>query len=97
MDVEVQGGAYVGMTEDDAHRFVVAVALDAASSEAVAQTVEFDYGDCKLLQQTVVIVSVSAWFCRLAVVAQNIKGVVHDFHQGHQHFIKLGGEGNLTT
>ena len=47
MNVEIERGAYVGMSENDADGFVVAVALDAACGEAVAQAMKLDDGDVK--------------------------------------------------
>ena len=50
MDVKVQGRADVGVPEDDADGFVVAVAFDAARGEAMTQSVEFDDWNIKLLE-----------------------------------------------
>ena len=50
MNVEVERGADVGVSEDDAHGFVVAVTLDAACGEAVAQAMKLDDGNVKLFQ-----------------------------------------------
>ena len=68
MNVEVERGAYVGVTEDDAYGLVVAVALYASCGEAVAQAMKLDDGDVKLFQQTVVVVAIGARFGRLAIV-----------------------------
>lgn len=41
MDVEVESRGDVGMAENDADGFVIAVAFDAACGETVAQSMEF--------------------------------------------------------
>lgn len=47
MNVEIERGAYVGMSENDADGFIITVALDAPSGEAVAQAMKLDDGDVK--------------------------------------------------
>ena len=42
VDVEVEGGADVGVAQEDADGLVVAFAFDAACGEAVAQTMELE-------------------------------------------------------
>lgn len=81
MNVEVERGADVGVSEDDADSFVIAVALNAACGEAVAQAMKLDDGNVKLFQQTVVVVAVCARFGGLAVVGQYVERAVYNFHQ----------------
>ena len=81
MNVEVERGAYVGVAEDDAYGLVVAVALDAACGEAVAQAMKLDDGNVKLFQQTVVVVAIGSRFGRSTVVGQNVERAVYYFHQ----------------
>ena len=68
MNVEVERGAYVGVSENDAYGLVVAVALDAACGEAVAQAMKLDDGNVKLFQQTVVVVAIGSRFCWSTIV-----------------------------
>ena len=42
MDVKVEGGSYVGVSKDDAHRLVVATALDAACGKGMTQSMEYN-------------------------------------------------------
>ena len=81
MNVEVERGADVGVSEDDAHGLVVAVALDAACGEAVTQAMKLDDGNVKLFQQTVVVVAIGSRFGRSTVVGQNVERAVYHFHQ----------------
>ena len=71
MDVEVKRGADVGVTEDDADGFIIAVALDAACGEAVSQSMKFDHWDAELLEQAIVVVAVGSWLSGLFVISQN--------------------------
>lgn len=68
MDVEVERCAYVGVAEDDADGFIITVALDAPSGEAVAQAMKLDDGNVKLFQQTVVVVAIGSRFCWSTIV-----------------------------
>ena len=44
MNIEVQGSADVGVAKEDADGLVVAIALDAAGGETMAETVEAHFG-----------------------------------------------------
>lgn len=44
VNIEVEGGADVGVAEEDANGLVVAFALDAAGSETVPEAVEAHFG-----------------------------------------------------
>ena len=81
MNVEVERGADVGVAEDDADGFIITVALDAPSGEAMAQAMKLDDGNVKLFQQTVVVVAIGSWFGRSTVVGQNVERAVYHFHQ----------------
>ena len=85
------------MAEDDADGFVVAVALDAARGEAMTQAVELDDWNVKLPEQTGVVVSVSSWFCGLAVVSEYVELVVHHLHQRRKQPVKLWRKGYLAA
>ena len=45
MDVKIEGGADVGMPEEDTDGFIVALALYAAGSKAVTEAVEAHFGE----------------------------------------------------
>ena len=89
MNIEVERGADVGVAEDDAHGLVVAVALDAACGEAVAQAMKLDDGNVELLQQSVVVVAIGARFGRLAIVGQDVERAVHHFQQRCENLVKF--------
>lgn len=97
MNVEVERGADVGVAEDDAHGLVVAVALYAACGEAVAQAMKLDDGNVKLFQQAVVVVSVGAWFGRLAIVGQDVERAVYHFHQRCENFVEFARQRDLAV
>ena len=88
MHIQVERGGDVGVAKERAHGLVVAVALDAAGGEAVAQSVVLQPGDAEPGHQPVVIVAVSARFGRRRLVGQDIVvGVDHPpqrFHHGEQ-------------
>ena len=49
MDIEVQGGADVGVAQENAHGFVVAFAFDAAGGEAVPKAMKPYFGQAELM------------------------------------------------
>ena len=49
MNVEVEGGADVGVAEEDADGLIVAFAFDAAGGKTMPQTVKAHFGKAKLL------------------------------------------------
>ena len=97
MNVEVERGAYVGVTEDDAYGLVVAVALYAACGEAVALAMKLDDGNVKLLQQSAVVVAIGARFSRLAIVSQNIERAVYNFHQRCENFVEFARQRDFAV
>ena len=97
MNVEVERGADVGMSEDDAHGFVVAVALDAACGEAVAQAMKLDNGNVELLQQSVVVVAIGARFGRMTIVGQNVERAVNHFHQRCENLVEFARQRYLAV
>ena len=102
MDIEVEGCGYVGMTENDADGFVVAVAFYAAGCETVAQSVEFQRRDTKLFHQLHVVVAVGMRLNGLRLVtyyvvfavAHLLQGSYHR-HQGLIEWYLAGGIGGL--
>lgn len=73
------------MTEDDADGLVVAVAFDAAGSEAVAQTVEFQRRYAELFHQLHVVVAVGTRLNGLRLVAYDVVVAVDHLLQGSYH------------
>ena len=89
MNVKVERGADVGVSEDDAHGLVVAVALNAPCGETVAQAMKLDNGDIKLFQQTVVVVAIGARFGRMTIIGQDVERAVHHFQQRCENLVKF--------
>ena len=73
MNIEVQSGADIGMTEEDTDCLVVTFALDTAGSEAMAKTVKTHLWKAQLLLKLIEIASVSAWFCRGCRIGEYIE------------------------
>ena len=89
MDVEVKRGADVGVSEDDADGFIIAVALDATCGEAVSQSMKFDHWDVELLEQAVVVVAVGSWLSRLFIISQNKERFINNFHKRRKDFVEF--------
>ena len=89
MNVEVERGADVGVSEDDAHGLVVAVALNAPCGETVAQAMKLDNGNVKLFQQAVVVVAVGSWLSGLFVISQNKERFINNFHKRRKDFVEF--------
>ena len=97
MNVEVERGADVGVSEDDAHGLVVAVALDAPCGETVAQAMKLDNGNIKLFQQAVVVVAVGTRFGRMTIVGQNVERAVNHFHQRCENLVEFARQRYLAV
>lgn len=97
MNVEVERGADVGVSEDDAHGLVVAVALYAPCGEAVAQAMKLDNGNVKSFQQAVVVVTIGARFGRLTIVGQDVERAVYYFHQGCKYLVEFARQRYLAV
>ena len=72
MDIEVEGRADIGMSENGADSLIVAAALDAHSGETVAQAVELDMRNAEPFQHTAVIVAVSPRFSRTEASCEDV-------------------------
>lgn len=81
MNVEVERGGYVGVTEKNTDSLVVAVALDAAGSERVTEAVELDRRNVERFHQPFVVAAISARLYRLGVIGYDIKAGVYYLHQ----------------
>lgn len=97
MNVEVERGADVGVSEDDAHGLVVAVALNAPCGETVAQAMKLDNGNVKLFQQAVVVVAVGTRFGRMTIVGQDVERAVYHFHQRCEDLVEFARQRNLAV
>ncbi len=60
VNVEVEGGADVGVAEEDADGLVVAFAFDAAGGKTMPETVEAHFGKAKLLLEFVEVAAICA-------------------------------------
>ena len=61
------------MAEQDTYGLVVAVALNAARSKTVAQSVVFQPRNVESFHQAMIVVAVGAWLCRLFLSSQYIE------------------------
>ena len=73
MNIEVQCGADIGMTEEDTNSLVVTFALDTAGGEAMAKTVKTHFGKAQLLLKLIEIASVGTWFCGSCRISEYIE------------------------
>ena len=94
MDVEVEGGADVGMAEEDADGLVVAAALDAAGGEAVAQAVELEPWHAEAEHQLVVVVAVGAGLGRPLGIREDICTAVDSCQERTEHLAELARDRN---
>ena len=60
VDVQIQGGLYIGVAEQKADRLVVASGFDAAGGESVPERVEAHAGQAQRVQQPGEVVAVAA-------------------------------------
>ncbi len=97
MHIQVERGGDVGVAKEHAHGLVVAVALDAACGEAVAQSVVLQPGEAEPGHQPVVIVAVSARFGRRRLVGQDIVVGVDHLPQRFHHGEQLAAHGYLAA
>ena len=95
MDIKVESGADIGVAKKDADGFVVAFALYAASSEAVAEAVEAHFGEAELLLELVEVAAVGAWFRWLCRIGEDVKVSTDNLFQGAHKRQKVAGHGNL--
>ena len=94
MDVEVEGGADVGVAEEDADGLVVAAALDAAGGEAVAEAVELEPWHAEAEHQLVVVVAVGAGLGRPLGIREDICTAVDSCQERTEHLAKLARDRN---
>lgn len=94
MDVEVEGGADVGMAEEDADGLVVAAALDAAGGEAVAEAVELEPWHAEAEHQFVVVVAVGAGLGRPLGIREDICTAVDPCQERPEHLAELARNRN---
>ena len=77
MDIEVEGGAYVGMTEQNAYGLVVAVAFDAPCGERMPQSVELHPRHLQILHQFFIVNAVGVRFYRFGRIRKQIMFRIH--------------------
>lgn len=97
MYIEIERCSDVGMTEQHADSLVVAVALNAASGEAMAQAMVFQPWNVKAFHQPIVVVAVSARFSGLHFVGQHIVVWGHHLFQWPHHRQEFLAHGYLTA
>ena len=93
MNVEVERGADVGVSEYGADRLVVAAALYAACCEGVAQAVEFHRRQAELPHQVLVVPAVDARLDGLLVVGQHVAAGAGQAEHGAQDARQFGVDG----
>ena len=89
MNIEVEGCGDIGMTEQHTYGLVVAVALNAACSKTVAQSVVFQPRNIKTLHQPMIVIAVGSWLCRLLFVGQHIEVLVYHLFERFHHSQKF--------
>lgn len=70
------------MTQQYADSFIVTSGFNTTGGEAVPQTVIFQFGDVELRHQTIVIVTIRAWFCWTLIISKHIKSSLTTFFNG---------------
>lgn len=82
VNIEVESCSDVGMTKQYTYGLVVAVALNATSGKAVAQSMIFQTWNVKTLHQPMIVVAVSPWLCRFLLIGQHIEIIVYHLFRG---------------
>ena len=91
MDVQVECCANVGMSQQDAHGLIVALAFNAACREAVAQPVEFQRRDIQLGHEALVVVPVTSRLYGPVAVGEHEEIPVHHLLQRPDHLHEIPG------
>lgn len=81
MNIEVEGGRDVGVTQEYTDCFVVAVALNTTSSKRVTESVELDWRDTERFHQPLIVRAICTRFNGLAVIGYDIEISIDDFHK----------------
>ena len=97
VDIQVEGGTDVGMTEEDTDSLIVAAAFYAAGGETVAESVKLQLGHAELFHQAGVIVAVCAWFGGVRGIGQDVKTSVDYSFQGPDYTEKVFGNRDRTN
>ena len=97
MDIEVEGRADVGVPQQNADRLIVAVALNTAGCEAVAQGMEPHSWQSDFFQKALEVDPVCPWLRWLYIVRQNIEFTADDFLQRFQDGQQVSRNGNFPN
>ena len=95
MDVEIEGGCNVRMTQKGANCLVVSVAFYATGGKTKAKTVVFQVGNSKLIHQFAVVIAVGARLRGFLVVRQDVIIVIDHLLQLPCHRQQFFRHGNL--
>lgn len=72
VDVEIEGGADIGMTEEGADGLVVTAAFDATGREAMSQAMKLHLGHIEFIEEFPIVVAVCARLGRMLGICKNI-------------------------
>ena len=85
------------MTQQYADSFIVTSGFNTTGGEAVPQTVIFQFGDVELRHQTIVIVTIRAWFCWTLIISKHIKIFIDHLFQRFNHRQQLLAHRNFAA
>ena len=96
MYIEIEGGADIGVAEEDADGLVIAFALDASGGEAVPEAVETHFGKAQVPLEFVEVATVCAWLRWRSCVGQDIEITTNYLLQRTDQGKQVARHGNLT-
>ena len=97
MDIEVERCADVGMAQQDAYRFVVTAAFDAAGGKTVPEAVEMDGRKSQFPQDTFKISPVWSGLCGFTLVGKYIVMAFDTLFQGPEQVYQIWRQGDVPV